>query len=90
MEKNGCSISGSRNRVARAGMTARIRPMEEGVPLAVLKKYRDISQKYKPSKMLKSNRAGSMQSSNRTICPACLHTAENGNEAATPFAPCAA
>ena len=90
MEKNECRASGSRNRVARVGMAARNRPRGEGMPLDVLKKYGEISQKYKPSKMLQSSRAGSRQSSNRTICPACLHAAENGNEAATPFASCAA
>ena len=85
VEKNGCSASGSRNRVARVGMAARNGPRGKGVPLAVLKKYGDISQKYKPSKMLKSSRAGSMQSSNRTTCLACLHAAENGSEPGAPF-----
>ena len=90
IEKNGCKTSGSKNRVERAGMAARNRPRGEGMPLPVLKKYGAISQKYRPCKALKSNRAGSMQSSNRTTCPACLHAAENGNAAAAPFASCAA
>ena len=90
VEKNGCRERGSMNRVAKVGMAARIKPRGEGVPLAILKKYGDISQKCRPSKTLKNSRAGSMQNSNRTICPACLHAAENGSAAAAPFASYAA
>ena len=90
VEKSGCRASGSRNRLASEGMAPIIRPRGEGVPLAVLKTHGDINQKYRPSKMLKSSRAGSMESSNKITRPACLHAAENGNETGAPFAPCSA
>ena len=71
-------------------MATRNRPRGEDMPVAMLKKYGEMIQKYNPSKMLKSSRAGSIQRSSRTTHPACLHAAENGSESGAPFASCAA